>query len=232
MTDGHSDLDAAGRSARQKAERLRERRLENTTHRSRTVRFLNAVMGPSASDKRLLAEERNWATGAEGEQLLARRLAQLCPGVVILHDRRMPRSRANIDHLALAPSGIYVIDTKRYRGKVEIVRKRGKQHLLIAGRDRTQLIDGLDKQVAAVRASIAGTAPDVPIHGCLCFIAPAGLATDSGLPVLRTLKVRGYPLYYPRRLAKRLKQAGPLDTARIRTIETEMISHFPPAVRG
>ncbi|MEV4421445.1 NERD domain-containing protein, partial [Patulibacter sp. NPDC049589] len=33
--------------------------------------------------------------------------------VVVLHDRRVPRTHANIDHIAIAPSGIWVIDTKR-----------------------------------------------------------------------------------------------------------------------
>jgi hypothetical protein len=31
----------------------------------------------------------------------------------------MPESRANIDHIAIAPSGVLVIDTKRPKGKIE-----------------------------------------------------------------------------------------------------------------
>jgi hypothetical protein len=37
---------------------------------------------------------------------------------VVLHDRAVPRGRANIDHIAVVPSGVWVIDTKRYRGRV------------------------------------------------------------------------------------------------------------------
>jgi hypothetical protein len=38
---------------------------------------------------------------------------------VVLHDRRIPGRRSNIDHLVIARSGVWVVDTKRYRGKVE-----------------------------------------------------------------------------------------------------------------
>lgn len=43
---------------------------------------------------------RAWAAGARGEQVVAHWLDQLTPrGVLVLHDRRIPRTRANIDHL-------------------------------------------------------------------------------------------------------------------------------------
>lgn len=67
--------------------------------------------------------ERRWATGALGEERVAQALARRCPVVPLLHDRRMPRSRANIDHLAFAPTGVYVIDAKHYRGKIEVVNR-------------------------------------------------------------------------------------------------------------
>ena len=47
--------------------------------------------------------------GAEGEERVARDLEKRCGSdVVFLHDRRVPRSRANIDHLLVAPSGVWV----------------------------------------------------------------------------------------------------------------------------
>lgn len=35
----------------------------------------------------------------------------------LLHDRRIPGTRANIDHIAIAPAGIFVIGAKRYTGR-------------------------------------------------------------------------------------------------------------------
>ncbi|NYE18052.1 nuclease-related domain-containing protein [Microbacterium immunditiarum] len=40
---------------------------------------------------------RAWERGAIGEELLAKRLKDLPPNVRILHDRRIPGARANID---------------------------------------------------------------------------------------------------------------------------------------
>jgi Nuclease-related domain len=40
--------------------------------------------------------------------------------VSTLHNRRMPSGRGDIDHLAIAPTGVWVIDTKDWKGKVEI----------------------------------------------------------------------------------------------------------------
>jgi hypothetical protein len=74
--------------------------------------------------------------------------------------------------------------------------------LTINGRKQTKAIDGLDRQVAAVRAALTETIPDAPIHGVLCFV-------DADLPMFGTLSVRSHLLLYRRALAKRLKAGGP-----------------------
>ena len=54
-----------------------------------------------------------WRCGAAGERRTARLLAQLeRHGWVVLHDLAVPGSRANIDHLAIGPGGVFVIDSK------------------------------------------------------------------------------------------------------------------------
>jgi Nuclease-related domain len=224
------DPGEAGRSARRESERKRQRRLQGTPPRSSLPRLVAALFGPSVKEQRQVAEEKSWATGAAGEQLLAESLARRCPAVSMLHDRRMPHSRANIDHIAVVASGVYVIDAKRYRGKIKVLKPLfGAQKLRIAGRDRTKLVDGLGKQVAVVKAALVDVAPDAPVRGCLCFVAPEGFMADSGLPVLRTLKINGYPLYYPRRLAKRLDGPGSLSREQARRIHARLAERLPPA---
>ena len=114
------DFGVAGRSARREYERRRERRRQSARSKSGLARLFAALLGPSAKEKRQLADEKRWATGAQGEAILAEFLAKRCPDVPVLHDRRMPHSKANIDHIAVGASGVYVIDTKRYRGKIEV----------------------------------------------------------------------------------------------------------------
>jgi hypothetical protein len=222
----------AGASARQKAERLRHEYDELRARRSGLGRALSALF-PSDGERRLLNDEHSWRTGAQGEESLAAFLAERCRGVLLLNDRRAPGSRANIDHLAVAPSGVYVIDCKRYRGKVEVRRPLfGKEQLRIKGRDRTALIDGLEKQVAYLKSALSDVPDAVPVHACLCFVAPEGFLADGGLPVLRTLTVHGYPLYTPRRLAKRLQERGPVTPDQAEVIGSELHERLPPALPG
>ncbi len=162
--------------------------------------------------------------------MLAEALARQCPAAALLHDRRIPRSRANIDPIAVAPSGVYVIDAKRYRGKIQVRRPLfGKEKLTIAGRDRTTLVAGLERQVTLVTAVLGDAAPEVAVHGCLCFVPPEGLLADSGLPAVRTLKVGEVPLFSPRRLAKRLNRPGPISPERIAEIAATLADGLPPA---
>lgn len=42
-----------------------------------------------------------------------------------MHDRRIPRSRANIDHIVVTPGGVWVIDTKRRVGSAPQKRAAG-----------------------------------------------------------------------------------------------------------
>jgi hypothetical protein len=115
---------------------------------------------------------RAWDVGAVGEERLGARLTELAGDALrVLHDRRIPRSRANIDHLTVTPTGIWVIDAKKYKGrpqlKVEggIIRARTEK-LLVGSRDCTKLVDGMLKHVQVVKAAIGS---DVPVHGVVGF---------------------------------------------------------------
>lgn len=220
----------AGASAQARAQRIGQGRRKEADARSRTARIVRALAGPSARERRLIAEERAWATGARGEQKLADALSRHCPDVPLLHDRRIPRSRANIDHLAFAASGVYVIDTKRYKGKIAVDKPLwGTPRLRIGGRDRTSLIGSLERQVAVVEAILEELGENVPVHGCLCFVAPQGLLGDVELPLWRTLRIKGIPLYYARRLARQLRSEGPVTSAHARALQALLASRLPPA---
>jgi hypothetical protein len=63
-----------------------------------------------------------WAVGSNGESALGKQLDRLRDdGLGVIHDRRIPGSRANIDHVVVAPSGVFVVDAKNYRGRVRCV---------------------------------------------------------------------------------------------------------------
>lgn len=160
---------------------------------------------------------RAWATGARGEQVVAHWLDQLTPhGVRVLHDRRIPRTRANIDHLAVAPAGVFVIDAKNYRGRRIDVRTLGGwgrsrvQKLVVGGRDQAKLVDGMQWQVQKVREVLAAHGGEgVPVTGMLCFV-DAEWPSGSGPLVIDDIHV-----LWPKKIRDHLRRARALDQAGI-----------------
>jgi hypothetical protein len=64
-------------------------------------------------------QARAWQRGATGERHTARVLDRLGrDGYVVFHDLAMPHSPANLDHLVVGPSGVFVIDSKQWIGQV------------------------------------------------------------------------------------------------------------------
>ena len=113
---------------------------------------------------RASAEASAWRTGARGERRTARRLRRLVRrGYVAFHDLAMPGSRANIDHLLIGPSGVFVIDSKQYSGRIQQTPDGHVWHNYYS----------LDEQLATVRAEAASVeailgAPVIPlvcVHG-------------------------------------------------------------------
>jgi Nuclease-related domain len=65
-------------------------------------------------------QARTWQRGAQGERRTARLLDRLTrDGYVVFHDLALPNSDANVDHLAIGPTGVFVIDSKQWTGSVQ-----------------------------------------------------------------------------------------------------------------
>jgi len=223
MAEEHEiDLGTPGGSARREHERRRARREART--RKQHPRIGSLLVRTQAAP----ASETAWDTGAAGEEALATHLAKTCPRAIVLHDRRLPGTRANIDHLAIAPAGVFVIDAKRYKGKIEIRKPFfGQPALFIAGRKRAKLVEGLGRQRQAVLSALAPTIPEMPVHACFCFLNPEGRA--SGLPLFRTLTIDGLRLFTPRKLSKRLNTPGALTDESCRQVAELLAQAFPRA---
>jgi hypothetical protein len=64
-------------------------------------------------------QARTWQRGAAGERRTARLLDRLTrDGFVVFHDLAVPSSPANVDHLVIGPTGLFVIDSKQWTGSV------------------------------------------------------------------------------------------------------------------
>ena len=170
---------------------------------------------------------RAWSSGADGEQALGGMLERIAgPELRVLHDRRSPRTKANIDHLVICPSGVFVVDSKRYVNRRPELRVEGGilrprvELLMVGGRDRTNLVDGVDKQVGLVRAALADQ-PDVPVRGMLCFI-------DADWPLIGgDFMVRDVGVLWPKKLSRLLTAPGPLAPDRIAELQWQLHEAFP-----
>lgn len=220
------DQGVAGRSAL----REHQRRRKNREDRARQA------LGPVGVGIVRLAGDpqstRSWKRGAKGEALVARRLEKHLAGsgVKLLHDRRITgHGGANIDHIAVGPGGVTVIDTKRYKGKVTVERAGGlfsarREILKIGGRDQTKLIDGTEKQLQYVDSVLrAAGYGGVDLRGAVC------MADVEGLPLLGSLSIRGILVDGPRRTAALAKRPGTLTPEAIDTIWRRVASDFPSA---
>ncbi len=201
-----------------------ECRKRNSEQRTREVH--PRVGGLVLALRSVPQHESAFYQGAVAERAVANSVAMRTDPnqVITLHNRRMPRGRGAIDHLAVAPTGVWVIDTKDWAGKIELDSAWfGTARLLIQGRDRTKLIDGLERQIAAVRAALdRGGHRKIDVRGALCF-------TKANLPFLRTQNFRGHLLLYRKALAKRLNADGPLSPAAVEQIARHLATGLPPA---
>jgi hypothetical protein len=116
-----------------------------------------------------------WSRGADGEVKVGNALSSVA-GVTVLHDRSVPgRKLVNIDLIAIAPAGVFVIDAKNHGGTVRIVDKgsffRSDKRLYVGGRDRSRLAADMAWQVEAVKSALAaaGVDPLPRITPVLCF---------------------------------------------------------------
>lgn len=214
----------AGASARREHERRRASRTARTlANHPRWGRFLIAVTPepqPTAA----------WAVGARGEERMGARLDAVASSTLrVLHDRRIPGSRANIDHIVVCPGGVAVIDTKRYQGRPELRTSGGLfrapvERLVVGRRDCTQLVDGVLRQVDLVRSalvSLPGGA--VPVVGMLCFV-------EADWPLIGgSFSTRGVHVLWPRRACKLLGGRGDLTGDAIAAVYQHLGRAFPSA---
>jgi hypothetical protein len=154
---------------------------------------------------------RSRATGAEGEGRLRRILDDVASeNVRILHDRRIPSSPVNIDHLAVTPEGVFVIDAQDHRGPVGLrdtgPAPRARPTLYVDGRPRTELVDGMWPRVDAVRDVVG---PNVTIHPALCFVDVEWLTWSKHFELDRVLVTAWEPLR--RRLTRSRRQTDEVD---------------------
>jgi hypothetical protein len=131
----------------------------------------------------------------------------------------------NIDHLAIGPGGVTVIDAKRIRGRVRVRRAGGslgesRGRLLIGGREETGLVEGVCRQVAVVDELLGGA---VVVIGAMCFVESGGLPLFSS-PTLEGVRIGGL-----RGIARLARRDGPHTAGEVHEISERLRASLPEA---
>jgi hypothetical protein len=123
---------------------------------------------------------------------------------VVLHQRRLPGKLRKINHIVVGPAGITVVDSRHYR--CQKARFKGGQ-LCVGKRDRTNLVDRVLDQAAALRDLLGGT----PYAGVNVEAALA-LGNVRGEPVVTTWDGRSLIVWGTGVIAEAASRPGPLST--------------------
>jgi hypothetical protein len=224
------DLDrgTAGASARRRYERLHEQR--ELVARDRLGKRLGGLYLALSAEPQSTAA---WAQGARGERLLGEYLEKLHDNatVIVLHDRRIPGSRANVDHIAVTRGGgVWAIDAKNYTGKVQRIDKGGwfstDERLCVGGRDCSKLVAGMAKQVEAIKMAIGEPVMqefDVTVRAALCFV-------DAEWSLFaKPFALNGVWIGWAKALGTRLQAEGMLAPEHVRLLARRVAEALPPA---
>jgi hypothetical protein len=222
MTDRPNEI-GAGASAQREYQRRSE---------ARQRRFKRAL-GPRLGGLALaLTDEpqstRAWAQGARGEREVARALAGI-PGLRLLNDLHVPGRPSNIDHVAVASAGVFVIDAKDHRGEIHIRDLGGffrtDERLFVGRHDRSHLADNMAWQVDVVQHVLdsCAIAPVVKVVPVLCFV-------NGDWPWFRApSEFRGVRLEGTNSIKKLFARPPLLDPGMVDAISQALASSLGPA---
>lgn len=110
----------------------------------------------------------NFLKGAKGEEWVAHELAFLGPEYAVFNGLRLSGGAENFDHIIVGPVGVFVVETKNWKGSVEF--RDGKLYAEGKEPSRPPL-----KQVKSATAELVGCfddagCGDIPVHSVLCFL--------------------------------------------------------------
>jgi hypothetical protein len=221
------DRGTAGASAKKRYEDLHTRREQRV--RDRYGRLGGVYLALSNDPQSTVA----WAQGSRGERLLGGYLEKIHDdrAVVVLHDRRIRGTRANIDHVAVTRSGaVWAIDAKNYTGRVQKIDKGGwfssDLRLYVGRRDCTKLVGGMAKQVSAIKAALGEPGIQefgVQVRAALCFV------NAEWSLFAKPFALDEVWIGWPKALGERLRAQGELAPEHLLTLARQVAVALPAA---
>jgi Nuclease-related domain len=141
---------------------------------------------------------------------------------VVLHNRRIPGTRDVIDHVVVAPSGVWVIDAIGLPGKVtqrNIGGWRKQEPRLYLGHvEQSSLLAGIDQKSSAVEHMLERVdVPGMSVDRAACFTA-----AEWPRMFAKPLRMSDVWITWPSNLAEMIVADGSLDTDAIHVISCHL----------
>jgi Nuclease-related domain len=134
-------------------------------------------------------------------------------GWAVLHDLAIPRSQANIDHLVIGPGGVFVIDSKQYRSRLELDPSGELWHVRYPLAPAVRAASWEADQAARVLPDPGmAVVPIVAVHDAQ---VPWGKAVAEGVPVVSARRLPSMLCALPAVLGPE-RVADLADQARVR----------------
>lgn len=190
------------------------------------------VGGSAALREARSRRDPKWVKGAAGEYLMDKSLhKRVSKESVILTDRRVPGTKSNIDHIVIASSGVWIIDTKNWKGRIEYKASSSMgvdTRLYVGGKDRTSVVEAMYALVIPVAQAIGDRT--VPVNSALVFVnGEWALSAVPRMLINRPYKHLEVWIAPPKNLARLINEAGPLQLEAIRSLGSKLDRLFVPA---
>jgi hypothetical protein len=183
--------------------------------------------GGSAGRTHSRSADRGWVQRSALERRSSPRLELVAEGVVVLNDRRVPGSRLSIDLIAVSPAGVFVIESKNYKGLVHTKRlgpvwNLGPHQLLIGRRNCTASIEDVTLKGDVVRGVLKTTpwGRDVPVRAVLCL-------TRADWGFASAVEVNDVLVGWPKLIAGKMKDPVVMDSSTVREVSDMIAERLP-----
>jgi hypothetical protein len=125
---------------------------------------------------------------------------------------------------------VWAIDAKNYSGKVQRIDKGGwfstDLRLYVGRRDCTKLVQGIEKQTAAIRAAFTDLRSrdvNVDVRAALCFL------NAQWSLFAKPFRLNGVWVGWPKGLVEELRESGELTPEQLESLSYLVASSLPPA---
>jgi hypothetical protein len=159
-----------GKSVSDKVRKVEQARRDSVESIPLIGKIIYMFMGKSK-------ESKIWEKGAKGEVEVGKILEKIANenGYIVMHDRVIPGSKANLDHILITPKGVFLVDAKNYKGKIEIVNMAGSFskpnfQLRVGGRDQGKLVEQVKNQKLRMADELRKRGLRCEVVGVLAFV--------------------------------------------------------------